>query len=250
MNGPNSSTRYFEPLLGVVFDLDGTLVESQHDFPRMRRGVVRLAEAHGVVPGHLSIRETIPRLMEAARSEIERSGSPEGVLYRFDAEVNKAIDAIEMESLPRTVPRSGAVELLRTLFARGFRNGVLTRSSDAFCRSALLKTGLIDYFPYLRTRSAPGPSKPSPEALLLLLKEMGVPPDRAVYIGDHLLDVECATRAHVRFYGLLPEKPNADSMTADRFRATGAQDVVANLSELAQLLGVGRPRMDRPTPAT
>ena len=249
MQGPSSSKRYFEPLLGVVFDLDGTLVESGHDFARMRREVVRLAEAHGVVPGHLSVRDTIPKLMDTARSELEQSHAAEGVLFRFEAEVNKSIDAIEMESLPRTVPREGAVELLRTLFTRGFRNGVLTRSSEAFCRSALLKTGLIDYFPYLHTRSAAGPSKPSPESLLLLLKEMGVPPDRAVYVGDHLIDVECATRAHIRFYGLLPERPKEDSMTADRFRATGAQDVVANLTELGRVLGVGSSKIDRATPA-
>ena len=79
------------------------------------------------------------------------------------------------------------------LAERGFRLAVLTRSAEPFCRAALQKTGLAEYFPYLRSRSSPGPAKPSPEALLLLLEEMGVPPDRALYVGDHQIDAECAT---------------------------------------------------------
>ena len=243
------ATKYFEPLLAVVFDLDGTLVESQHDFHRMRREVIRIAESHGVMPGHLSVKETIPRLMELARTELEQSRAAESTLFRLEAEVNRSIDAIEMEALPRTVPRAGAVELLRALSTRGFRNGVLTRSSEAFCRAALQQTGLLEFFPYLRTRSAPGPAKPSPESLLILLKEMGVPPDRSAYVGDHLIDAECAVRAHIRFYGILPEHPTEDSATADRFRAAGAEQVVASLTELGRLVGVSVGPVERPTPA-
>lgn len=238
MNVPDAPPRYFEPLSGIVFDLDGTLVESGHDFARMRKEVVRLAEAHGVLPGKLTIRDTIPKLMEQARAEFERAGAPDGVVYRFEAEVDRTIDAIEMEALPRTVRRDGALELLTALTDRGFRTGVLTRSSEAFCRAALVKTKLIEFFPYLRTRSAPGPAKPSPESLLLLLKEMGIPADRAAFVGDHLIDAECATRAHIRFFALLPASPGAEEIPAERFRAAGAAEVFTHLGEVGRCLGV------------
>ena len=228
---------FLEPLLGVVFDLDGTLVLSNHDFRRMRREAIRLAEQAGVVPGHLHPDETIVEIVSSALTELEGSGAPDGTRFRFEAAVNRTIDEIEMEALPKTAARDGAAALLDTLAKRGFRLGILTRSSSEFCRAALERTGLLDYFPYLRTRSAPGPAKPDPEALRLLLHEMGVPVDRALFVGDHRLDAECATRASVRFYALLPVDGGEEGL-AERFRANGAAAVARDLTELGRFLDV------------
>ncbi len=237
-----SQPKFLEPLLGVVFDLDGTLVLSHHDFGRMRSEVIRLAEHYGVMPGHLSVQEPIHRIVEAAREELRNTGAPDGVLYRFEADYQRAIDAIELEALPRTIARPGAPELLKILSLRGFRLGLLTRSSEMFARQALVHTGLAPYFSYLRSRSAAGPTKPSPEALLLLLKEMGVPIDRALFVGDHLLDAECARAAGVRFYAVMPDPSEAEAahstMTEDRFLAAGASAIAADLPELAHHLTV------------
>ncbi|HTW76549.1 MAG TPA: HAD family hydrolase [Thermoplasmata archaeon] len=231
---------FLEPLLGVVFDLDGTLVLSHHDFGRMRREVIRIAEQHGVPPGRLTVTDPIHRIVESARSELVAAGVPEGELFRFEAEYPKRIDAIEAEALPRTVARPGAEPLLKALTDRGFRLGILTRASEAFARGALQRTGLGTYFPYLRSRSAPGPAKPSPEALRLLLREMEIPEDRALFVGDHLLDAECATRARIRFYGVLPDPSEAPSETIDqdRFLAAGAAAVARDLGDLARQLDV------------
>ena len=245
----DAEPHFLEPLLGVVFDLDGTLVLSHHDFGRMRAEVIRVAEKYGVVPGHLSVNEPIHRIVEAARQELVNSGGPEGNLFRFEAEYPKRVDAIEAEALPRTVARPGAESLLRALAERGFRLGVLTRSSEYFARNALARTALGPFFPYLRSRSAPGPQKPSPEALHLLLREMEIPGERALFVGDHLIDAECATRAGVRFYGVLPDPSDQspEPMTADRFLAGGAAAVAKDLPELARHLDVAGPV--RPTPA-
>jgi phosphoglycolate phosphatase-like HAD superfamily hydrolase len=236
--------KYLDPLLGVVFDLDGTLVLSNHDFVRMRKTVIRLAEKYGVLPGHLSVEDPIHRTVEKAREELHNSGGSDGILYRFEAEYHQAIDAIEMEALPRTVPRPGAEPLLKALSQRGFRIGLLTRSSENFARGALLKTGLGPYFAYLRTRSTPGPAKPSPEALLTLLREMEVPVGRALFVGDHLLDAQCATAAHVRFYAVLPDPTESGTSTQseERFLAGGAAAVAKDLGELARQLDVAAPR--------
>jgi len=232
--------KYLEPLIGVGFDLDGTLVLSHHDFGKMRSTAIRIAEQYGVTPGQLSVNEPIHRLLEQARDEIHNSGASDGILYRFEAEFHKAIDAIEMEALPRTVARPGAEPLLQGLSDRGFRLGILTRSSEEFARGALLGTGLGKYFPYLRSRSSSGPSKPSPEALLALLHEMGVPVDRALFVGDHLIDAECAVAARVRFYAVLPDPSEAAGSTQSeaRFLAGGAAAVAPDLPHLARQLGV------------
>ncbi|HTT35216.1 MAG TPA: HAD family hydrolase [Thermoplasmata archaeon] len=240
--GTDGAPRPFvDPLLGIVFDLDGTLVESRHDFRRMRHEVVRIAEAHGVVPGHLSASQPIVRILEAAHEELERAGVPEGEIFRMDAEANRTIDAIELEALPRTVARAGAAELLTALDERGYRLGLLTRSSETFSRAALERTGLLDRFDHLRTRSAPGPAKPSPEALLSVLAALEVPGSRALFVGDHLLDAECAQRAGIRFVAVGAEPPDPD-LTEDRFRTAGAIAVAPDLWALAAMLGIALPR--------
>ena len=243
MPPPASEPKFLEPLLGVAFDLDGTLVLSHHDFGRMRAEVVRTAERYGVLPGHLSVEQPIHQIVEAAREELRNSGAPDGVYYRFEAEYQKKVDTIELEALPRTVVRPGAEELLKVLARRGFRLGLLTRSSERFAREALLRTNLAPFFSYLRSRSSSGPAKPSPEALLLLLNEMGVPIDRALYVGDHLVDAECATRAQVRFYAVLPDPSEVgpSPMTEERFLAAGASAIAKDLPELTRQLDVAAP---------
>ena len=213
---------------------------SPHPFDRMRREVIRIAERHGVAPGHLSITQTIPALMDAAVHELERNGAPAGNRYRFEAEATRRIDEIELESLPGTVVRPGAVELLGALEERSYRVGVLTRSCATFAHEALKKTGLTRFVHTLRTRSESGPAKPDPEALLLTLKAMDVPPNRAVYVGDHLLDAECAMRARVRFFALLPPHPNALGTDVDRFKAAGAAAIAPSLADLGRQLGFAR----------
>lgn len=229
---------FTEPALGIVFDLDGTLVDSQHDFPRLRKTVVRLAERYGVPPGRLSVTETVNRLMRDATAILHQQNLPDGQIFRFENEVNEAIDDIEMEALPRTKATPNAGPVLKALADHGFRLGLLTRSSDHFARSALLKTGLTPYFPFLRSRSSPGPVKPSPEALRLLLGSMGVPPSRAVLVGDQLLDLECAVAAQVKFYGVMLPPKDPLFVEIDRFKAGGATAVARDLIDLASFFGV------------
>jgi phosphoglycolate phosphatase len=230
--------RYHDPLLGVVFDLDGTLVVSPHPYDKMRRETIRIAEQHGVPPSQLSPHQTIPSLVATAEAEIGRANLPEGTRYRFEAAVNRRLDEIEVEGLAQTSERPGATALLEALTARGYRIGVLTRSCLAFTRGALRKTSLGQYVRAMRTRSDPGPSKPESEALLLLLRDLEVPADRAVFVGDHRMDAECARGAHVRFYAVLPVPPGELGTDTERFRAAGATAVARDLEELGRQLGV------------
>lgn len=238
--------RFLEPLLGIVFDLDGTLVISRHDFHQMRREVIQISQRYGVNPQHLSVEMPMHRILELSREEIRNSGAADTLLLRYEAEFHKRVDDIEMQALERTVARPGAEALVKGLAARDFRIGLLTRSSEAFARAALVRTGLAQYFPFLRSRSSPGPAKPSPEALWHLLKEMKVPPGRALFVGDHLIDAECATSARVRFYAVLPDpgESSAGTMSVDRFLAAGAEAVAPDLFELGRQLQVAIPPTD------
>jgi phosphoglycolate phosphatase-like HAD superfamily hydrolase len=66
---------------------------------------------------------------------------------------------------------------------------------------------------------------------------MGIPFDRSLLVGDHRLDGECATRAGVRFYAILPDGGGEPGL-ADRFRANGAAAVARDVRELGEFLDV------------
>jgi phosphoglycolate phosphatase len=245
---PGIDPPYVEPIQAVVFDLDGTLITSHHDFPKMRRAIVQMAELHGVPPGQLHPGETVPATMEAARSALTARSVSEGTLYRFEADVNRRIDEIEMEALPTVAGRPGAAHLLSQLTKRGYRLGLLTRSCETFARQALARTELAAFFPFLRSRSAPGPSKPSPEALELLLQEMGIPPHEAILVGDHPMDGETARGARVRFYAVLEDPGSLPvERNVERLRSAGAVAVAEDLDRLAGQLGLPPRALPRAT---
>jgi phosphoglycolate phosphatase-like HAD superfamily hydrolase len=115
---------------------------------------------------------------------------------------------------------------------------VLTRSSATFARAALERTGLLSYIPLIRSRTDSGPAKPDPEALLLVLRGLEVPAERAVFVGDHLMDADCATRARVRFYAVLPPEGGKLGTDIERFQAAGATAVAPDLPALGRQLGI------------
>ena len=79
MPPPGSQPQYLEPLLGIVFDLDGTLVLSPPRLRKDAREVIRLAERYGVTPGHLSVPQPIHRIVEAAARGAAERRAPDGV---------------------------------------------------------------------------------------------------------------------------------------------------------------------------
>jgi HAD superfamily hydrolase (TIGR01549 family) len=233
--------KYHDPLLGVIFDLDGTLVLSPHPYGEMRREVVKIAMSYGVPSGDLDLHRTIAGLLQDAAGSMERIGRPVTDRYRFEAAVNQRLDEIELATLPNTRERAGAGDLLRALKERGFRIGLLTRSSAAYARQALQNTRLSSYIEAMGTRTDVGPVKPDPESMRRVLHALGVQPHRAAYVGDHPMDAQCATAAGVRFYGVLPETPGALGTEADRFRAAGANAIAKDLAEVGRQLGVAAP---------
>lgn len=244
---PDLDPPYVEPILGIVFDLDGTLIDSHHDFLKMRRAVIAAAEAEGLPEGSVAPTPNVPTIMTNAAERMRTLHLPETAIDRFEAEAHVRIDAIELEALPTVVARPGAAALLRELTQREYRLGVLTRASDRFCTEALTRTGLAGFFPFLRTRSARGPAKPNSDALLILLREMEVPVDRAILVGDHVMDAETAVGARVRFYGVLAEPPAPpEAPSVERLRAAGAHAVARDLAQLARQLGLPPLGPDRP----
>ncbi len=161
----------------VVFDMDGTLTQSNLDFDRIR------AEC-GAPPG----RPVLEHMEELPQSE---RGHVLDVLQRH-----------ERRAARECCLQPGAIELLRELRHRGFKTALLTRNSAESVRTVLERFPLR--FDCWLSREDARP-KPSPEPLLKIARALDVPPERMLMVGDYKFDVQAGRAAGSRTAFLLTD---------------------------------------------
>lgn len=153
---------------GIVFDLDGTLLDTGLDFPAMRRdlglpaGVPILEALAGLAPGaHFDRQWAIVR-------EHELAGARRAVVY------------------------DGVLEFLAALHRRNISQAILTRNSR---ESATLALAQLDWeFSQVLTRED-APPKPDPSGLLEICRRWQLAPEHVAFCGDYLFDLEAGRRA-------------------------------------------------------
>lgn len=156
---------------GVVYDLDGTLVDSGLDFPAIRR--------------EMALPEGVPILVVLA--EI-----PPG--ERLD-DCLRVLDRHECEAAERATLMPGAAELVAKLSARDIPQGIFTRNSRRCSTRMLERVGLR--FRWVLCRED-GPPKPHPAGLLKLCEIWRVDPADVLFVGDYLHDINAGRAAGVR----------------------------------------------------
>lgn len=157
-------------LRGVIFDLDGTLVDSRLDFEAMRR------EMH--LPLGAPILEALEQL---PRDEADRCLE---ILHRH-----------EREGAERARPLAGAAQLVAELARRRLRLGILTRNSRAMAR--IMLAHFPQSFDPIISRDE-GPVKPDPWAIHHICATWGLEPHETAIVGDYRFDIEAGRRAGCR----------------------------------------------------
>jgi len=150
----------------VVFDMDGTLVDSRYDWPEIRR----VLEVDGP-----SIIDALNGLEEPLRSERWSR------LLAFEHEATRAASL-----------HAGASELLDLLHARGIRAALVTNNTDDNTRWLLERFGLE--FDVVLTRDS-GLWKPSADPIEAAMRRLGASPDRTLAVGDSIYDLDAARAA-------------------------------------------------------
>ncbi|NHN48639.1 HAD family hydrolase [Halostella sp. JP-L12] len=169
----------YEEYDGVVYDLDGTLVDLVVDWGVVAADVEAVYEEAGIDPGRRSLWD----LLEAARGH-----------DLFD-EVNEAIAAHEREG----ARESRRLPLADELAALDRPAAVCSLNCAEACTVALAEHGLEEYVAAVVGRDTVATWKPDPESLLAAVEATGADPSRAVFVGDSERDARAAERAGVDF---------------------------------------------------
>jgi HAD superfamily hydrolase (TIGR01509 family) len=179
-------------LQGVIFDIDGTLVDSND--AHAQSWVDTFAEADYEVPF-----EVVRPLIGMGADKL----LPKTIGIRHDSKEGKKLlkrrsKIFRERYLPRLRPFPGARSLVLRVRDDGLKAIVATSAKDEELKGLLRAAEVDDLMEERATASDAKRSKPDPDIVEAAIEESGVPSENAVMIGDTPYDVEAATRAGVR----------------------------------------------------
>ncbi len=207
----------------IVFDCDGTLVDSQHTIvENMNRA---FHELRLPLPDAATFRALIGLTLEEAVRRLLPGGEPE--------EWDRLVTAYRRQFFARRDPGTSpeplyphATEVLAALNAQGYLLGVATGKSRRGLEAVLGGHDLLDIF-VTRQTSDGHPSKPHPAMLQQAMAEAGVGPEDTLMLGDTSFDMLMAFNAGVHPLGVAWGYHTEAELTA-----AGAQAVLRDFREL------------------
>jgi len=226
-----------QPLSAVLFDLDGTLLDTVGDIAlALNRTLVEHAckalEEHDV---RRMIGRGSPILIERAVASQGRTidaATHAAMVERFFHHYGE----LEESNEDRAQPYSGAAESLLAVHEAGLRTAVVTNKQHRFADALLRRLGLIDWVDVVVGGDTCERRKPDPQPLLFACESLRVPPSHSLMVGDSVNDVQAARAAGIPVvcvsYGYNEGRPphtlNGDAL-------------LDSLAELPALLEIGRP---------
>ena len=214
----------------IVFDLDGTLVDSAPDLAFSVDAT--LATLNRPPAGIDAVRRWIGNgvlmlVKRALSGEMWPQRDPEGLQQSL-----AVFDAVYSENLcRRSTLYDGVREGLTELRAKEYRTACLTNKHSRYTVPLLQGLGIHAGFDYVGCGDQFARHKPDPEPLLKTAERFQLPPSRCLMVGDSETDVQAARAAGTAIvcvpYGY---------RTCDRAEDLGADAVIASIAELPAYL--------------
>ena len=171
----------------IIFDLDGTLVDTTELILHSFRESFRLAGITAPSDGELLAQIGRPLVRQMA--DLDPAGADRLVaLYQQCYEESH-------DRLARSFP--GVREALEGLAGRRYRLGIATSKRDYTTAQALEFFGMAEFFEVVITASDTEKHKPDPEPLHEAMRRLGAGAGEVTYIGDSPHDLKCAHAAGV-----------------------------------------------------
>lgn len=174
---------------GVIFDLDGTLLDSM---PMWHELDHRFLAEHGIdAPADVSEHVKKMTVEESAVYFVTRFALPMTPQQVRDRVEQLAADAYRYE-----IPlKPGADAMLQALAQRGIPCAIASITYPALLEVALERLGIRHYFTTVMTPAAGMRGKHTPDFYLAVAAEMGLPPSELVVIEDALYAAKTAQQA-------------------------------------------------------
>ncbi len=211
----------------VIFDLDGTLVNSIYDLA----DCVNLALREHKLPEN-TLQEYYSFVGHGMENLIRTSMKSRGGNDELYKKVRSTFDALYAAHCnDKTVAYEGVAELLAKLRANGIETAVLTNKAHEFVEGILHKCFPCHNFPIAWGNRQGLKRKPDPESLFALIKEAGCEISDCVYVGDSEVDVHTAHNAGVDLVCV-----DWGFRSRQQLLLSGAKTIVSDADELFKIL--------------
>ncbi|HUG93600.1 MAG TPA: HAD family hydrolase [Planctomycetaceae bacterium] len=217
------------PFQAVVFDLDGTLLDTLADIGNSANRVLEEFgfPAHPLDRYRHFVGEGVARLFERALPV--ESVRPERIAQCVDA-----FRRVYREHWNDTTrPYPGVPELLAELTDRGLRLAVLSNKPDEFTRLCIDRHFPGREFAAVVGQQAGLPCKPDPAGALLIARRMAIPAEQFAYLGDSAVDMQTARAAGMHAVGAA-----WGFRSVDELHAGGAERIIERPEELIAVIDV------------
>ena len=211
----------------VLFDLDGTLLDTLDDIADAANRVLSSQgyPTHAVDAFRFFVGEGARTLVHRVLPEDARDTATVDRLYaEFRREYSLNWNA-------KTRPYDGIPEMLDGVVTRGLKIAVLSNKPDDFtkkCVSELLPRWTFDVVLGHHDKI---PAKPDPVGALSVARDMGVPPEQILYLGDSSIDMRTAVAS-----GMFPLGVLWGFRTRDELELSGARLVLSKPADLLAIL--------------
>jgi phosphoglycolate phosphatase len=176
----------------IVFDLDGTLVDTAPDLTNALNNVLT-RRGHASVPAE-TIRFSVAL---GARAMIEEGLRRAGAHDDVDQMLIEFLEHYENNIAAESRPFPGAVAALEQLASAGAKLALCTNKREGLTRKLLSALSLEDYFDGIAGRDTFAVAKPDPGHLMGVIALAGGEPTRSIMVGDSEVDISTAKAAGV-----------------------------------------------------
>ena len=183
---------------GVIFDLDGTLVNSLQDIADSMNIVLKSYN----YPTH-SYEEHQSFIGSGIRSLVSKSLP---LAHNNEKQINRCfnsmIEVYRDNCTRKTKPYDGIIELLDNLISRDIKLSVLSNKSDEFTKK-ITHALFPNYFDPVIGLSIEKLKKPNPFGAVEISKNLRIKAEEIIYIGDTGIDMQTANNANMFAVGVL-----------------------------------------------
>ncbi len=215
----------------LVFDLDGTLVDTKHDMLDAGNLVFESQGWSTRLKGFSGLQIAIQGGRAILRYGLEREGinvndkSLKEYYQLYLSNYNKVLDN-------KSQNYDGVIDTLSKLQLMGVKLGLCTNKPEKHARELLKRLGLIDFFrdSFIGSDTV-GIAKPDAKPLLEAIYRLDKKPEDVFFVGDTNTDAEAAKNAHVHFIFC---KYGHGSM----YKLTKGESATFKIENFADLIGI------------
>ncbi|MDB6062050.1 MAG: phosphoglycolate phosphatase [Verrucomicrobiaceae bacterium] len=180
------------PIKAVLFDLDGTLLDTAPEFYFIAN---QMLEQRDIAPVDYAVfRESVS---DGARGMVKTAFSLDENDPQFEPLRLEFLAQYSALLATRTELFAGMNDVLDFIESESLAWGIVTNKPNAFAEPLLRALNLFERCAVLVCPDHVRDRKPHPEALYLACDKIGCSIDEAIYVGDHRRDIEAARNANM-----------------------------------------------------